>query len=116
MNGRPYQTRWVQTYNEDGHAISISKDEYTATAKCYNPDGTYMARPPDGCPPTEPVGIGGTPSGSKYKNCALIRPATLPPTLRIEGFENQQESNMKSMLVVAGLVGLGLIALLASKR
>ena len=80
-----------------------------------------MARPPDGCPPTEPAGPGGRPSGSKYKNCALIRPATLPPTLAVEGFEgyegyegyeNQQESNM--ILIVAGLVGL--VALLAYKR
>jgi hypothetical protein len=107
MNGRPYQTRWVQAYTEEGYAISISKDEYTATAKCYNPDGTYLERPPEDCPPTEPKGPGGKPSGSKYKNCALIRPPTLPPTLKgLEGFEDLQESNMTSVLVVVGLVGL----------
>ena len=110
VNGLPHQKRWVQSYTEDGAAISISKDEFTATPKCYNADGTYMAFPPAGCPATQPPAAGGKPSGSKYKNCGLIRPATLPPTLRgaegFEGFENLQESNMKSMLVVAGLVGL----------
>jgi hypothetical protein len=119
INNLPYQKRWVQSYTENGSAISISKDEYTATAKCYNPDGSYMARPPDGCPPTEPAASGGRPSGSKYKNCLMIRAATLPPTLAAgrEGFTDfisEDPINPTHIFLLAGLVGL--IALLASKR
>ena len=107
-NGKPVQTRWVQSYTDDGTAISVSKDEFTMTAKCYNADGTYMARPPDGCVPTPTTS--GKPSGSKYGNCTLVRPATLPPTLA--GFEDYGHTSSAPIIltavILAGLVGLAI--------
>lgn len=88
INGLPYQKRWVQAYTEDGTAVSISKDEFTATQKCYNADGSYMSRPPDGCP-EQPAPSSGKPTGKKYNKCQLVRPMTLPPTLVREGFTMQ---------------------------
>ena len=81
VNGLPTQTRWVQAFDTDGNAISISKDEFTATPKCYNADGSYMTNPPNGCSPTEPDDQWGTPSGDRYGLCGLIQPASMPPTL-----------------------------------
>jgi hypothetical protein len=39
-NGRPYQTRWVQAKNTKGEPIYISQQEWEATPKTMNPDGT----------------------------------------------------------------------------
>jgi len=116
INGLPHQKRWVQAYTEDGYAISISKDEYARSIKCYNPDGSYMARPPEGCPPTEPAPTPGTPTGSKYKNCVLSQQATMPPPAPepapgVEGF-----ANPASVLPVTGLLVIGLAVLLLMRN
>jgi hypothetical protein len=46
INGRPYQTRWVQKKNQKGEPIYISKDEWDATPKTHNLDGTPKVLPP----------------------------------------------------------------------
>jgi hypothetical protein len=106
VNGRPYQKRWVQSYTEDGTAVSISKDEYEMSKKCYNPDGSYMARPPDDCPP-EPTSIRGVPSGKKYENCIQTQPAVMP---RKEGFENPVSDSFA--LGAIAILGLAVFLLL----
>lgn len=79
--GLPAQTRWVQAYDNTGSPINITKDEFTATPKCYNPDGTYMARPPAGCPPTEPAPTSAA-GQDPYGLCTVSQPATMPPTIQ----------------------------------
>ena len=109
INGLPYQTRWVQAYTEDGTAISISKDEFTATQKCYNADGSYMSRPPDGCP-AQPGPSSGKPTGKKYGNCQLVRPMTLPPTLVRETFTDLHADQLGPLLAISILAGLAVWA------
>lgn len=106
--GMPTQTRWVQAYDSTGSAINISKDEFGATPKCYNADGTYMDNPPDGCPTTE-TGETDTPGVDKYALCTVIRPPTMPPTLSNEGFVGSSDTADTIVLVACALalVGLG---------
>lgn len=113
VNGMPMQTRWVQAYDQDGSAISISKGEFAATPKCYNPDGSYMKKPPTGCPPTAPAATA-TPAQGKYALCTQVQGATMPPTLKggvtAESFQdirdNESTENLLVGLSVAALVGI----------
>jgi len=118
VNGLPHQKRWVQAYTDDGYAISVSKDEYSMASKCYNPDGTYMARPPEGCSPKEAAASSGTPSGYKYKNCIQSQPVTMPPTSAssagsgtVEGF-----ANPGTIIPATGLLVIGLAVLLLMRN
>ncbi len=111
VNGMPYQTRWVQAYDSDDDSITISKAEFTATPKCYNADGTYMARPPAGCPATAPPAMAG-PGGSRYPLCTVVQPAVMPPTLQSEGFTDTDEKvRVAAAAAVAILGGIALWAL-----
>ena len=78
----PVQTRWVQGYDSTGSPINITKDEFGATPKCYNADGSYMNPPPAGCAATEPAvqqSQGTTPFGL----CQVLQP---PSAVGAEGF------------------------------
>jgi hypothetical protein len=103
-NGYPVQTRWVQAFDANGYAISISKDEFTATPKCYNADGSYIKNPPDGCPPTEPADKWTSPSGNRYGLCGLVQPAVMPPTLQ-EGFIDLEDNTLWLMLGATAILG-----------
>ncbi len=109
-DGMAMQKRWVQGYNDKGGAISISKDEFSITPKCYNPDGSYMARPPDGCPQAPPGLTGDTkPKGKRYKNCTLVTPVSLPPTMQgpsVQPFTDYSEPT--SIVNVAGIITLSI--------
>jgi hypothetical protein len=39
-NGVPKQTRWVQKVDRKGNPVFITQEEYDATPKTHNPDGT----------------------------------------------------------------------------
>jgi hypothetical protein len=101
-NGMPTQTRWVQAYDATGSPITITKDEFAATPKCYNADGTYMARPPAGCPPVAPAPTA-VPGSDKYGVCTVVQPAILPPTL--EGFSGSLTDAHVGLAVVAVVLG-----------
>ena len=99
----PNQIRWVQAYDKEGNPSVTTKDQYGATPKCYNPDGTYRTVPPPGCPATEPKRIDqrGT---NRYKLCTVIQPPTAPPAgPTTEGFMDLSSSNT---VLIAGLLGL----------
>jgi hypothetical protein len=109
-SGGPTQTRWVQAYDATGAPINISKDEFSATPKCYNADGTYMKNPPAGCPATAPAP--GTGAGTApYDLCQAIQPATLPPTLQVagstEGFVGSPQAERG--LAVGAVIALGIV-------
>ena len=110
INGLPHQKRWVQSYTEDGTAVSISQGEFAASPKCYNADGSYMARPPDNCPPKELPAAAGIPSGAKYANCIQTHPVALPPTLvdtkSIEKFTIEQDQQIKYFRGLTGILAL----------
>jgi len=110
VNGMPTQTRWVQAYDSTGAGITISKGEFAATPKCYNPDGSYMTRPPNGCPAAAPPGISQA-GVLPYDLCTVLQPATLPPTLNPEGFANMDTGRMGAAVAVAVLGGVALWAL-----
>lgn len=99
--GNPTQRRWVQAYDETGTAITISSGEFAAQPKCYNADGTYMDRPPVGCPATEPPAApqGQTGSGKAFGSCRLVHAPVLPTQLK-EGFLN--DDNWLNPLFVLG--------------
>ena len=103
----PTQTRWVQAYDDNGFPINITKDEFGASPKCYNADGTYLDRPPDGCPPTEPpdVAVTGTPTSAL---CTMTQPAVMPPSLQKEGFVNQGDDGEKIILALCVAITGGL--------
>jgi hypothetical protein len=42
QGGRMYQTRWVLDTDEDGNAITLSRDEWLSEPKTQNPDGTPL--------------------------------------------------------------------------
>jgi hypothetical protein len=113
--GLPTQTRWVQAYDSNGSAISISKDEFGATPKCYNADGSYMDKPPDGCPATEPTPTS-TPGGDKYSLCTVIQTPVMPPTLSNEGFVGSSETTETIMMVACALALVGLGAWVVCKK
>jgi len=107
----PTQTRWVQAYDANGYPINITKDEFGATPKCYNADGTYMDSPPDGCPPTEPpaISVGGA------ALCTTIQPAVMPPSLNHEGFANESGDG-ETLILALCVSALGGIALWMLRR
>jgi len=118
-DGIPMQTKWVQGYNTKGSAISISKDEFSITPKCYNSDGSYMERPPDECPPTEPSASSGKPLGSRYKNCVLVRPVSLPPTLKgdtVQKFTDYSGSSNTALIISAAAILFVLTVTCLKKR
>jgi len=109
----PTQTRWVQAYDAGGNRISVTKDEFGATPKCYNADGSYMAKPPDGCPATEPaaVSISGAPT---LPLCTVIQNAVMPPSLQTESFGNQHD--LEIVLVAVCVAAIGVISLWSLQR
>jgi hypothetical protein len=117
-SGMPYQTRWVQAYDSTGSQIQITKDEFGATPKCYNADGTYQANPPNGCPPLpgQPQGVG---AQDPYGLCTMIQPAAMPPTLNqsgAEGFRGDDMEEFQRIAMAVGVAALGGIALWAFQR
>lgn len=114
IEGIPFQTRWVQAYDNTGSPINITKDEFGATPKCYDAEGTYMERPPDGCPP-EPAPVL-EPGSDKYGLCFVRQPAVMPPTLSrqdtteatteatTEGFSNTGSDTLL-FLATAAIIG-----------
>jgi len=125
-DGRPHQRRWVQAYDATGAAIQMTKDEFGATPKCYNADGTYMARPPAGCPTVEPAAAaaGTAAAGDRYKLCGLVQAATVPAsvgggggtttTATTESFQNLGGGDR--IAVAAAAAVLGGLALWAMSR
>jgi len=110
--GGPTQKRWVQALDNKGSSINITKDEFAATPKCYNADGSYMERPPLGCPAKEPTPIDVKGAGRKYKLCRVSQKPTMPPSLSVkkEGFADMDlvtENGILTVCVVA-LLGIAL--------
>jgi len=124
--GIPVQTRWVQAYDENGNAITLTKDEYGSTPKCYNADGTYALDPPPGCPATEPSPVphgiapgqswgifgsgeyqGGKVSPQNMMNfgtCALRQPPTKPP----DAFADYRVATENTLVSVGALALLSI--------
>jgi hypothetical protein len=114
VNGIPMQTRWVQAYDATGSAISVTKDEFGITPKCYNADGSYMTNPPTGCPPSAPT-ASAVPGADPYSLCTVLQPASLPPTLQAEGFTAVGEDTT-TLCVLGSLALLGGIAFWSLQR
>ncbi len=118
VGGMPYQERWVQGYDNTGAPISVSMDEFGASPKCYNADGSYRDKPPAGCPPKEAAPIS-APGQDPYGLCTMTQPVTLPPTLVAgeqpteEGFTSGEHEALAAAAVVAIIGG---VALWASRR
>jgi len=109
-NNMPVQRRWVQAYDSTGSQIQITKDEFTASPKCYNPDGSYQTTPPTGCAATEPTrqSAGGQ---SPYELCTVIQPAVMPPSLETFTSADSEADmiiNVGVALCIAVLGGIGL--------
>jgi LPXTG-motif cell wall-anchored protein len=106
VDGLPRQRRWVQAYDADGTAFQVTKDEFAAQPKCYNADGTYMARPPDGCPAGAAADTAVQGAG-RYGLCTVTQPAVLPGS--VEGFDGASVTGdeLTAALVIAGLAVLG---------
>lgn len=81
QGGRPTQTRWVQAYESDGSMKNLTKNEFLATPKCYNADGSYNDKAPAGCAarPAAPSPTG-FPSRDRYGLCTRLQPPTAKPT------------------------------------
>ena len=47
-DGLYYQTAWVQDTDANGNPIYLTKDQWSATPKTYNPDGTPMSGTKEG--------------------------------------------------------------------
>jgi hypothetical protein len=113
VNGKPYQNRWVQAYDSDGAPIQISKDEFAATPKCYNADGTPITPAPAGCPVNPEQAI--TKGTGKYDLCNVLSPPQMPPTLAssdgtTEGFTDGSDTAVRlGAAAVVGVLGLGLL-------
>jgi hypothetical protein len=113
VNGIPYQSRWVQAYDSTGAPIQISKDEFAATPKCYNADGSLISPPPAGC--TNIPGATNTQGTDKYGLCTVTQPAQMPPTIA-EGFTDSSEE-IAVRMGAAAIVGLvGVVALMALRK
>ena len=106
-DGLPTQTRWVQAYNSKGAALSLTKDEFAATPKCYNPDGTYKKNPDPGCAASEAARISVQGKG-KFDLCRVVQNPALPASLSTQeafaGSENE-------LVVAVSLTVLGGIML-----
>jgi hypothetical protein len=117
----PYQRRWVGAYDSTGAPLQITKDEFAATPKCYNPDGTYRTNPPSGCAPLAATDIS-EPAGSKYPLCRMTQPAAVPSTVTgsnsgSEGFTNGGDTatDVGVAVAVAILGGIGLWSLFRNR-
>lgn len=101
----PTHTRWVQARDSTGAAISVTKDEFGATPKCYNADGTYKDKPPTGCLVTEPprIALQGT---AALPLCTVVQPHVMPPSLNNEGFRSRsEETEMVAVVVCVAVLG-----------
>jgi hypothetical protein len=109
VNGIPYQSRWVQAYDDTGAPINISKDEFAATPKCYNADGTVITPPPQGC--ASLPGATNTQGTDKYALCKVTQPPQMPPTVASEGFTDGSEEVAVRLgaAAIVGVLGLGLL-------
>jgi hypothetical protein len=112
VDGVPTQTRWVQATDDKGYAINITKSEFEVSPKCYNADGTYMERPPEGC--SEPTAIDAADKW-KHKLCRVKQRAVLPPPLTGEGFQDMGADAEKIIAAVA-IAALGGVALWLCRR
>jgi hypothetical protein len=109
VDGLPHQRRWVQAYDSTDSAINITKDEFAATPKCYNADGTYMSPVGTGCGATEPAALM-TMGSSRFANCRVVQPPSLPATVA-EGFADSDTGvSVGAALAVAVLGGVALWA------
>jgi hypothetical protein len=97
--GIPYQTRWVKGYDEKGNAVNLSREEFAAMPKCYNADGTYMARPSGGCPAAEPPAKP-TRGKGKYERCTQLKGTSR------EGFTEEQKKTIETSLTLAASIVL----------
>lgn len=113
VGGLPQQTRWVQGYDSTGSPINITKDEFGASAKCYNADGSYMDNPPSGCPATQPTSMSAQ-GTDRYALCTVIQPPSPPASASVESF--QSSDPQIGMLAAASVAILGGIALWAVCR
>jgi hypothetical protein len=115
--GGPTQTRWVQAYDSTGSPINITKDEFGATPKCYNADGSYMDNPPNGCPATAPPF---TPQqgADKFALCSVTSPPVMPPALAAgsEGFRGDLSDETARIGATVAVVLLGGVALWTMSR
>jgi len=111
-DGRAWQRRWVQAYDDTGNPKQLNKDEFANRPKCYNADGSYMENPPNGCSRREPA-MRDTQGTGRFDMCRVR-----VPTASAEGFastENQnQNQNQTTGIIVAALLlgGLALMAVL----
>lgn len=112
IDGLPHQRRWVQAYDATDSPINITKDEFAATPKCYNADGTYMSPVGTGCGGVEPEALM-TMGAGRFANCRVVQGPSLPPSL--EGFgggaENDKAISVAAATAVAVLGGVALWAL-----
>ena len=107
INGTPTQKRWVQAYDTTESPIMLTSSEFSAQPKCYNADGTYLERPPNGCPETEPPNPGGVGSG-KYNGCYLIQKSVKPNSLQTQESFTNNTNNVAALLAVVILIGIGI--------
>jgi hypothetical protein len=108
IGGVPHQVRWVQAYDADGNALQVTKDEFGATPKCYNADGTYMDKPPEGCAPLEGAEQD-LPGVGKHALCQVLRPPVLPASM---GGDGTSEGFVGSSAVTETVVAAALVAVL----
>jgi hypothetical protein len=116
-NGMPYQKRWVQSYDANGEALSISKDEFAAAPKCYNADGSYMDNPGAGCAATEPPAVA-DPGIGRYSNCSVLQPPSLPGGAAegFSGISDVSEGGVAAAALITGVALLGGLALWSMSR
>lgn len=118
-SGRPSQMRWVQAYDSDGDRVSVTKDEFAATPKCYNADGSYMSPPPSGCPATEPAAVPAAAAGSKYALCTQMQPPAVAPAApassgsgsTTDPFMNYGDSSTEDVILVVSVAALAAVGL-----
>lgn len=113
VDGLPHQRRWVQAYDSTDSSINITKDEFAATPKCYNADGSYMTSPGVGCAGSEPPPVMSMGSG-RFANCRLVQGPSLPPSL--EGFSDEERGAGIAIAAAAAVAILGGIFLWAQRR
>jgi len=100
-DGRAWQTRWVQAYDEKGAPLQMSKEAYANEPKCYNADGSYMENPPIGCSrraPPQRIEKG----RGRYDLCRVIRDEK-----STEGFGMPDQDILTTVGLVVGGLALG---------
>lgn len=108
VDGIPYQRRWVQAFDNTGSPIQISKDEFAATPKCYNADGSLISPPPAGC--ENLPGATNQQGTDKYALCRVTQPPQMPPTIA-EGFTDRSDDTVVRFgaAAIVGVLGLGIL-------